>query len=101
MFLTILGVVPNCNEIIFEGKPVVTSCILGVIAYPLLTYIMKEFTSGGKNGEEQFLGFWVSSAIMVIDCVFNTGKHDLVALEVHANYPRWFDICYTFVFHSS
>ena len=51
------GVVPHCSKIIVERKPLVTICILGDTTYPPLAYIIKEFASGGENGEEQFFGF--------------------------------------------
>ena len=68
------GVVPDCSKIIVEGEPPVPICILGDPTYPLLPYIMKEFVSGGKNEEEQFFGYRLSSARMVIKCVFGRLK---------------------------
>ena len=61
---------PDCSKIIVEGEPPVPICILGDPTYPLLPYIMKEFASGGKNEEEQFFGYRLSSARMVIECAF-------------------------------
>ena len=43
----------GCRKIIVEGEPPVPIRILEDSAYPLLSYIIKEFASGGKNEEEQ------------------------------------------------
>ena len=50
------SVVPDCSQIMVEGEPLVSICILGEPAYPRLPFIIKEFASGGKNGE-QFFGY--------------------------------------------
>ena len=39
-----------------KQKPAVSVCILGNPAYPLLSFLMKEFPKGGKNPSESFLG---------------------------------------------
>ena len=42
--------------------------------YPLLPFVSKEFANGGKNQSEQFYGFRLSSARMVIECTFGRLK---------------------------
>ena len=43
---------PDCSKIIVEEEPLVPICILRDPAYHLLSYIMKEFASDGKNEEK-------------------------------------------------
>ena len=57
-----------------RGDPEVPVCILGDPAYPLLPFLMKEFSKGGKNSSERFFGQRLSSARMVIECAFGRLK---------------------------
>ena len=68
------GAIPKCERVIVEGEPAVPICILGDPAYPLLPFIMKEFACGGKNQTEEFFGYRLSSARMVIECAFGRLK---------------------------
>ena len=54
------GSIPKCSKAIVPGESVVPKCLLGDPAYPLLLYIIKEFSNGGKNNEEQFFGYRLS-----------------------------------------
>ena len=68
------GSLPKCEKVIVQNEPPVAICILGDPAYPLLPFLMKEFIDGRKNQLEQFYGFRLSSARMVIECSFGMLK---------------------------
>ena len=59
---------------IVDGKDPVQICILGDPAYPLLPYVMKEFPNGGSTPKEQFFGYRLSLARMMIECAFGRLK---------------------------
>ena len=46
--------ITKCKRIIVEGGPAVPVCILGDPAYPLLPFLMKEFSKEGKSSSERF-----------------------------------------------
>ena len=64
---------------IVDGKDPVRICILGDPAYPLLPYVMKEFPNGVSTPKEQFFGYWLSSARVVIECAFGHLRDALVS----------------------
>ena len=68
------GVIPRCPKVIVEGEDPVPVCIVGDPAYPLLPYLMKEFAKGGSTVQEQFFGYKLSSARMIIECAFGRLK---------------------------
>ena len=68
------GKIPKCARRIIYGEDPVPVCILGDPAYPLLPFLMKEFPGGGNTVYEQFFGYRLSSARMVIECSFGRLK---------------------------
>ena len=68
------GVIPRCPKVIVEGEDPVPVCIVGDPAYPLLPYLMNEFAKGGSTVQEQFFGYKLSSARMIIECAFGRLK---------------------------
>ena len=66
--------ISKCEKVIVQNEPPVPVCIFGDPAYQLLPFLMKEFANGGKNQSEQFYGFRLSSARMVIECSFGRLK---------------------------
>ena len=63
----------NTNTIV-DGEQAVPICILGDPTYLLLPYLMKEFAKGGSTPQEQFVGYRLSSARMVVECAFGRLK---------------------------
>ena len=75
------GTIPPCSKKILEDEDPVPVCILGDLAYPLLPFLMKEFPGGGSNIKEEFFGWRLSSARMVIECAFGRLKARFGALK--------------------
>ena len=73
--------IPKYEIIIVEGEPAVPVCILGDPACPLLLFLMKEFSKGGKSSSKRFFGQCLSSARMVIECAFGRLKARFVCLR--------------------
>ena len=66
--------VPSCEKQIVKGEMKVPICILGDPAYPLLPFLMKEYPKGGKDEREQYFGYRLSSARMVMENAFDRLK---------------------------
>ena len=55
------------QKAIVQNKPPVPVWILGDPSHPLLPFLMKEVSNGGKYHSNQFYGFWLLSSGMVIE----------------------------------
>ena len=65
---------PPCPKRILEDEDPVPICLLGDPAYPLLSFVMKDFPGGGYAIQEEYYGYRLSSARMVIECSFGRLK---------------------------
>ena len=83
------SIIPPCPRTIVEGKGPVLICILRDPAYPLLPFLMQEFADRGKNAQEQFFRYRLSSARRVVECAFRRLKARFCCLR------RWMLICRT------
>lgn len=73
--------ISQCLKRIVDEEDPVPVCILGDPAYPLLPFVMKEFPGGGNTVQEQYFGWHLSSARMVIECSFGRLKARFGALK--------------------
>ena len=60
------GTIPEFFKVIVDDEDPVPVCILWDPAYPLLGYLMKEFSSGDTTSEEEF--FFISSVVSKNGC---------------------------------
>ena len=72
------GSIQKWEKAIAQSKPPVTVWILGDPFHPLLPFLMKEVSNGGKYQSDQFYGFWLLSSGMVIEYCFAVPKHAFI-----------------------
>ena len=97
------GSIPSLPKVLVPDTDPVPICVLGDPAYPLLPYKMKEFPGRGSTSQEQFFGWRLCSARMVIECDFGRLKGRFGALkhemDINLNYlPRVVHSC--FILHN-
>ena len=66
------GIIILCHTKIQDEE--VPIFIIGDPAYPLMPYLMKEYSGGGTNCQEQYFGYKLCSARNVIECSFGRLK---------------------------
>ena len=63
-------IIPSCEKILVEGRDPVPVFLLSDPAYPLLPFLMREFSGGGRNEREKFFRYKLSSARIPIENSF-------------------------------
>ena len=46
------GTIPSCKRVLAPGQPAIPVFLLGDPVYPLMPYIMKEYSNGGSTVQE-------------------------------------------------
>ena len=67
-------VIPKCEEVIADGEITLPVSILADPAYPLLNFVIKKYSKGGKDDHEKFFSYKISSARIVIENAFGRLK---------------------------
>ena len=97
------GRIPECFRVIVDGEDPMPVCILGDPTYPLLGYLMKEFSSGGTTPEEEFFSYCLLSARMVVEFAFGClkGRFGILRKDIDTDLKTAVNIIYAcFVLHN-
>lgn len=73
--------IPACPRTVVDGEDPIPVFLLGDPAYPLTSYLMKEYVNGGSTSQEQYYGYRLCSARNVIECSFGRLKARFAALK--------------------
>lgn len=75
------GRIPALEKQLVDGEEAIPVFLLGDPAYPLLPFLMKEYSNGGSTPQEQYFGLCLCRAHMVIECAFGRLKARFAALR--------------------
>jgi len=75
------GTKPSCKQVLVCDQDVIPVFLLGDPEYPVMQYVMKEYSNGGSTAHEQYLGLKLFQSRMVIECSFGRLKARFGALK--------------------